>query len=423
MKILVNILFFLIIFNFPVPGLYNSLIVAILIITGVYLRKGAKNKDALLLLKIIKTSQFYIIVLSYLFLFFITYLWAIAHQTNDFTSIKGMFLCFIAVIISVLYIPLAVNHLFETDDYVVEFSKLIVRLFVVQSIIQIMAFVEPSVAELVMLFRREKIQDLNYGGIRGLALTGNPFFRLSGGYGLSYICFFYLYFSKKIKYATIIFVLLFIGSFFAGRTAFIGLALAIVSYVIYSFVEARFLFVNIFRFLILIIIIISGVLLVYNIFVPENIRAIVDEKLLPYAFEFVYNYQNTGELTTSSSDHLNEMYFPISDDTLLYGDARYTADNGKSYYKHTDAGYMRNTLFYGVLGLIYLILAQIITFRNVLFSKIKINNKLYFLFILLFAFILHYKGEILLSSPLYQSIIVVFSFSYLFKRKSLICQN
>ncbi|MHC9089714.1 hypothetical protein ACXIHB_13530 [Tenacibaculum sp. IMCC1] len=415
MKLTLYVIFFFIIFNFPIPGVHSSIFLAIMVMLLLYFRKGGRNIDLYKLTKILRTSQFTLMFFLYLVLIVYTFLWAFLHGTNDYSIIKNLTLCFITILVGILFVPLAINHLFKEDDYLVEFSRLILVVFIVQSVIQILAFVEPSVAKFVTFFRKEKIQGFDYGGIRGLALTGNPYFRLSAGYGLSYIIFFYLYFKKKVNFPVIVFLLLFIGSFFSGRTAFVGLAVAIISYFVYSFVEVRLLFTRIFKFLGLIIIIVNGIILVYFFFVPENIRSIVDDKLLPFAFEFVYNYQSTGELSTSSSDTLNSMYFKVPETTFIYGDGRYMADNGVSYYKYTDAGYMRNLLFYGIFGLIYIIVSQILIFINPFLSTMNKNNKLYLLFILGFSFILHYKGEVLMFSPLYQLVVVIFSFSYLLK--------
>ena len=55
-----------------------------------------------------------------------------------------------------------------------------------------------------------------------------------------------------------------------------------------------------------------------------------------------------GQLTFGgSADILIErMYFPIDDETLMYGDGKYTTTEG--YYMHTDAGFMRILLFGGI---------------------------------------------------------------------------
>lgn len=58
-----------------------------------------------------------------------------------------------------------------------------------------------------------------------------------------------------------------------------------------------------------------------------------------------------GYLTfgTSADNLIYNMYFMPSEDSILFGDGRYTNSDG-SYYMHTDAGYMRIVLFMGAMG-------------------------------------------------------------------------
>nr|WP_227575029.1 hypothetical protein [Acinetobacter baumannii] len=61
--------------------------------------------------------------------------------------------------------------------------------------------------------------------------------------------------------------------------------------------------------------------------------------------EPILNYINEGSFASTSTDALQNMYFPLTEQQYLIGDGRYM--DGESYYMATDAGYMRFTLFYG----------------------------------------------------------------------------
>jgi hypothetical protein len=134
------------------------------------------------------------------------------------------------------------------------------------------------------------------------------------------------------------------------------------------------------------------------------------------------------ELTTTSTVILNNMYFPISNTTFIFGDGKYVNQDG-SYYMHTDAGYMRNTLFYGFMGVLFMVIGQLYLFKKP-FLIIKkslrtggiYNLKHFFLFFSLFFYmlVLHYKGEVFLYMPLLQSLIVFLALSIVFSKKQFI---
>ncbi|WP_172840628.1 hypothetical protein [Sphingobacterium sp. B29] len=147
----------------------------------------------------------------------------------------------------------------------------------------------------------------------------------------------------------------------------------------------------------------------------------VENQLLPFAFEAVYNYIDTGETGTKSGEILDEMYFPISWQTFLFGDGIYTGKDG-AYYMHTDAGIMRNILFYGIFGLLFIVFGHLFYFLKPLgriFSDMKkeisftsVNKLLFFLSLLLYTIVLQYKGEVLLFMPIIQVMLFYICFSF-----------
>ena len=50
---------------------------------------------------------------------------------------------------------------------------------------------------LVHFFQKVDVAEKNYGGIRALGLTGNPFFDLAAGYGFILILYFYSFTLKN----------------------------------------------------------------------------------------------------------------------------------------------------------------------------------------------------------------------------------
>lgn len=294
-----------------------------------------------------------------------------------------------------------------------------------QSIIQIAAFIFPSFADLVHFFQKVNVAEKDYGGIRALGLTGNPFFDLAAGYGFILILYFYSFMLKNVNIflSSGLFLGLFIGSFFAGRTAFVGLGIGVIYYLFFTgnflirlFSLSKFFVVGL------------GIIFVLYMFLPVNVKEMVENNLLPFAFEFVYNYMDNKELTTKSTDVLDNMYFPISNMTFIFGDGKYVNSDG-SYYMHTDAGYMRNTLYYGFLGVLFMVLGQIyllkkpfLIIKKSLRAGLGYNLQHAFLFVSLFFYmvVLHYKGEVLLFMPLLQSLMVFLALAVIFPKQQFI---
>ena len=90
---------------------------------------------------------------------------------------------------------------------------------------------------------------------------------------------------------------------------------------------------------------------------PERLSLLID-RVLPYAFEFVYSYLSGEGFRTSSTDDLWTMLFlPGDAKTLLIGSGYYSDPINAQYsFMGTDIGYVRTVYYVGVIGsvLIYL---------------------------------------------------------------------
>ena len=140
-------------------------------------------------------------------------------------------------------------------------------------------------------------------------------------------------------------LLLILGNFFYGRSGLlfsIGIALF-----------TAFWRLNRNRIAMLII----GSIFVYVIwgcitdFVAENrqFSSSLQWAIQPFT-TFLYSWERGYFSLGDSSDTMFRMYFVPEDGlTILIGDGKYTNSDG-SYYMHTDVGFMRHMLFYGVIG-------------------------------------------------------------------------
>lgn len=113
-----------------------------------------------------------------------------------------------------------------------------------------------------------------------------------------------------------------------------------------------------------------------------------------------------GQLTFGSSGDtlVYGMYFMPDESTILWGDGRYKNLDG-SYYMHTDAGYMRITLYFGIIGALmiyasYLSLS-IFALQNLRNDK---GERYIVMALLICFFIAEYKGD---AYPLFFGIVSV----------------
>ncbi|MBR1796131.1 hypothetical protein IJ765_02630 [Candidatus Saccharibacteria bacterium] len=101
----------------------------------------------------------------------------------------------------------------------------------------------------------------------------------------------------------------------------------------------------------------------------------------------IINLVTTGDMQNSSFDRLQEMnQVKIEGTTLLVGDGYYTEEDGH-YYMRTDAGFVRNVLFWGLIG-------ALISYGTTLYSIFTLFrlNKLLVLQILILFIAFEYKG-------------------------------
>jgi hypothetical protein len=419
MLIIRVIIVFFILFNFPIPVVYNSAILAFLISLSVYIYDNKKLNE---LIRIFSKKYVFTILLSLLFIIVLSFIPALLHRTFDFNIIKVLALQLFLLTVALFSFPILCSE--DSDSRFYEILELLILAFLLQSVIQCFAFSNIQIRNFINFFQKESITDKEFGGIRALALSGNPFFDLSAAYGLVYILFIKNILDKKgAKFNTInsiVFLVLFVGTFFAGRTGFVGFSFAVVLYLFnYRSFGKRL------RSLLKLLFLITAFALIIYLFIPASSKELIGETLLPFAFEFIYNYMDEGKFSTESTDVLSTMYFPISWKTFLLGDGKYLQENGL-YYMETDAGYMRQILFYGVFGLFVFIFYQLQFFRTafkIIISNYKFNPRqsksdfLFFGIILTYLMVIHYKGEVIGFLPITQIILFWICFSFILDRK------
>lgn len=386
---------FMYIFGFNIFGIIDSTImVGILLSMNLFVNKKFSKK----FLEQVFNKKFII----FIFLSFLLILWSILiatiNYTFDYSYIKTYIHFIICIFIGVELLAYA-NYKNKLDKLV----NYIIIVFCIQSIFQIIFYTFPQVSSLFDYFRSQSMIEISasYNGFRGIAITKSGFFSLSSAYAVVFVLFFSKYntITKKTIINFLILLLLFIGTFFAGRTGFIGFIYSIGIKII-SLICKNSIKFNLIKFLKLFIIIIITIITFFSLSKIEKI-----EKLYSYVFEAFYNMSKGSGFSTSSSDILIDMYdVELSAPTIIGGDGQYyeIIGNFKRYYKKTDVGYLRKILYFGIFGLILSIIIQINLLGNNLEKREKIT-----LFLLLM--ILELKGEIIGLNIMVNSIVILYS--------------
>ena len=370
---------FLFLFDFKVPFFYDSSILSFFILIIILIFQIFLNKK-FISLKIFYNKYIFNIFLFLFFIIIIALIFPIIDKTYDFTIIHTLIHQFISFIIAIfLIIVLNISASFEIKE-------MIIYAFFAQSLVEIIAFLSPDFLHIVQFFQKEIVIEIGKeyagGGMRALALSGSQFFGLSSSFGFIYIVEMN-YFKSKGNFSyfdAIILIVTIIGTFFAGRTGFVGLFFALIYFVIVRDDKMK-KFSLLFKSILSIIILFN----ILFIFIFSNeIKMFFLKQVIPYAFEFLFNFINHGNLSTHSSDQLAKQYFVVDNYTYLFG-------RGINKIYLSDAGYMRNILYGGIGWFVLLALYQIL----IIYYNIKLDrkNKLFYLVLLIYLFVLHIKGE------------------------------
>jgi len=370
---------------------------------------GLPYNPAKFMLLLIVTESLYINVFNikrifipqfaiYLVLLIFTYGILIYHQTFGNASHVGPVNQIVTHVLEIIpFSILYVNILIKRGYTINDFIDVVINIMAIQGLLMLLQFISVDFRALIQgLLGSSKIRSVGtFQWFRGLgvALSKNYDFSLLQSFGMFLIMSKFL--RNKIVIADYFKIFLIVFSIIiSGRTGFIGLGLAAA---IFLFKTLRYqIFISFMKKASLALIVIYSLYTVSAYVVP-NIHNSINNNLLPWAFEFYYNYIETGEFSTSSSDQLSEShYYELSDKTIVFGDGKYVRDDG-FYYGLTDAGYMRQTLYFGVIGiLIFAILYIRIAIIN--FTRLSVNYNYIIPSYTLLMFVAHYKGDVFTNS-------------------------
>ncbi|MCS3672010.1 hypothetical protein GGQ21_002680 [Salinibacter ruber] len=405
----VGIILFLFIFGVPLTGFpLNTAKISLIIITPLVLL-NIRSRRALW--RIIYSKASICVVLCIVFLVIYSAWWPTILGTGDF---RLSYIYFIMLIERYLGAVLVISYASKFDIKIDGYIKIIIYVLIVQSAIILLMFLSEEVRTLLWsLNGRSDLKDISerYGSIRALGFAGGVTYTMSVilSCGVILISFHGAKFGKRYWHVPAA-VLLVFAMLFSGRTGWLGVAIAIGLFFLVNGYERLFRSISsvILKFTPLLLVSLS---IGYN-YLPQQVVNTIQNDLIPFAFEIFINLYSTGQLTASSLEATQEMYFPITEWTFWFGDARWKSLPGASYrhYRLTDSGYMHHVLFYGALGSIVFYGFYIFVFIRTAVVGGKMWGGRFFamtMSLMIYFFVVQWKGDILALSSMNTKLIFI----------------
>lgn len=404
---------FLFIFGAPVEGVpFNTAKVTLLIAMCVFvlmlMTSWSRGE-----LRLAPAPLYIAAAVSFLLMFY-SVVMVVANQTADFSlSYNLLILTFENILGSYIFFRVFLN-----GRSLSQLLDVFIWVGVIQSLIIVAMFSSLSFRELVFhWFANEEIIEMSarYGGIRGFGIAGSVTYDLS--VLLSIFMMFSAYQISNTSRSQLFYIfawlLCFISVMVSGRTGFLGVFLSLV--ILLRFSHRPQAFIGMIKlFMIALVCVLLSLILLHSRF-PE-VWVLINEVVIPYAFEMFFSAAEGDGFNTKSTEILQKMYFPVENSTFWFGDARWLGDGGIGYYMHTDAGYMRHILFYGVFGslILYLLYGGLFSY---LYRACERKWKFLILAIAGYVFIVHLKGDFLVGSSMNIKVFfLLFAFAMLVQR-------
>jgi hypothetical protein len=385
------VLSFMFVYAFPIYGPVNSAILSAVLILLLLMFNGKALKT---FLDLLRTRGFIYFLLTYLLFLLLVVLFTTAKGAYDFSMMRTLLNNIFSLFICAALVAIVFK---DYKNY--ELSSIIVIILILQSLFIMMMILVPDLREMIQPYIQSESnleRMATYGGVRGLALSGSVAFGISVTMGSMGFVLHYWFATvgKNVAapFKLLIFIIALFASLSAGRTAILGFVLG---FYIYMFYYSWYILLKAYIKYLVITLTVLTAFWIYVLNTPDLLKIFNTYAL--YVFQFIFNYLDTGSFSVSSVEKLESMYFYPPSDNVFLGDGYYTAVDG-SYYMHTDAGYMRYTLFFGLIGssVVYFSLLLLLMFYML---KLNTFHPFYKYFIVGFIFlflIYHYKGDVIL---------------------------
>ncbi|WP_157052984.1 hypothetical protein [Gallaecimonas pentaromativorans] len=405
-----SVVLFFFVFGFRLPILKNSVYVAFSIAFLSLLFSWKKRNLAKVLFK---NHFFWLAIFSQLLFVFFSCVSLLVNNSDDVSIFKTLFNDVFSVVASVI----VVSSLYYQRK--VGVFHLFCAILVIQSVAIIAMMLFPSFNSVIQSIVRSdaeaEFMSATYGGVRGFGIAGSVAFGLSitmGFLGFLVLVWFSspsCHVNSGLKFFIILLSLF--ASISAGRAAMLGYVLGFFYFIFSSTwfqkIKGSFKY-SIYGWL--------SFICLYILISESGFENIVSN-YSHYAFQFIYNYMNSGNLSTTSTSHLETMYFPLNSHQVLVGDGQYTNYDG-TYYLSTDAGFMRFALFMGIpFSFVIYSFFCILCLVSIRYFQDALRKGMVIFLIAMMTFLYHIKGEVVLFSVSYMKVFYFLIFFFIARSK------
>ena len=337
-------------------------------------------------------GQYRKIILGYLVLLFLGFAQITVNNIYDMEFIKHI------IIIPLFNLFAGLFLYYLGRNYINSFGRLcdaILIVAVIQAVISLVMFINPEFNDFITSQMslaegyKTRLEELSHR----LVGIGQAFFGAGINYGVDMLILTVLpdvkdsiIYKNKLLYWTTASLLILAG-LLSARTFFISF-IFVVLYFILMRKNIFLIIVNSYKYILII-----PLFLFFYSTLQEELGSYRFSQIESFSFELFENYEETGELESTSTNRLRDMYdvIPETYKTWLVGDGCYMNEDG-SYYKRTDIGYFRQIFYYGLIGLIVYLIVTIYVYLKTIHQYKNSAIKVFIILLLLFELSLNLKG-------------------------------
>ncbi|MFV7790548.1 hypothetical protein ACNO6Z_06770 [Aliarcobacter lanthieri] len=270
---------------------------------------------------------------------------------------------------------------------------------VIHSIIMMLSFFIPTFREILYSFiflgeNGKEFVELNQRS-PGLTSSGGDSLSVFQSTAFVFGIYYVIYYIKEISLLRLVihlcfFVLLLFSILLSARTGLILLILGIsllLTFKLCSFLYTfRFIKSTVKKSIVILLLMTIFIVLIYNIFIDSDYT-----RFTKRAFEIFTTYEQRGNLGTTSTDKLREMYFlPNNERQLIYGNGNFGRDTSLELIE-SDVGYVRILFGSGAIGMVLFYLPIILIYLVLIKTTIKQNLFLPFTYVILMILVVNFK--------------------------------
>lgn len=395
MPIIRQFFFLVLFFSFIYPVIWNFFPIAFSRIMGVL--------GIVYVLVYIKSNfvakQYRNIVIGYALIVMIALIQSLFNDSFEVEFLKKIIfvplLNYFGALILYLLVPKEERTFGRLCDYILAIA-------LVQAIISFAMFITPGLRDSVftLIHYDQNVVELHESLTYRLTGIGQAYWGAGINYGVDLLILTllpdvkgsYIYEHKFLYWPITAIVIL--AGIFSARTFFISF-IFVALYFVFMRKNIFSTIVNSYKY----ILIIPIFLLLYQ-YLGSNLGERFD-RVESHAYELFNNYEESGELESSSTNKLRDMYeiLPSETKTWIIGDGKFRNDDN-TYYMHTDIGYFRQIFFYGLIGLFVYVLVVIYVYRKCVHQYTNPAIRTFLIIMMLFELTLNLKALITLTTYL-----------------------